>query len=163
MTMEIVPEGGSPEAALREFLSQQGVTPGAARRDGSGGVEIARADFDAQTEQGVLSGEVAFVQYDGNLYRLLGYAPQAAWRSHASAIASSISSFEPLTDRAILAVQPWTLDIVQLPGATSLESYMSRNRSPVPIEDLARLNRVEPGEVIPAGTRIKWVVGNERP
>ena len=136
---------------------------GSARRDGSGGVEIARADFDAQTEQGVLSGEVAYVRYDGNLYRLLGYGPQAAWRSHASAVASSISSFKPLTDRAILAVQPWTLDIVQLSGATSLEAYMSRNRSPVPIEELARLNRVEPGEVIPAGSRIKWVVGNPRP
>jgi predicted Zn-dependent protease len=163
MTMEIVPDGGSPEAELREFLSQQGVTGGAARRDGSGGVEIARGDFDAQTEQGVLSGEVAFVRYDGNLYRLLGYGPQAAWRSHASAVASSISSFKQLTDRAILAAQPWTLDIVQLSGATSLQSYMSRNSSPVPIEDLARLNRVEPGETIPAGSRIKWVVGNARP
>jgi predicted Zn-dependent protease len=163
MTMEIVPDGGSPEAELREFLSQQGITSGAARRDGSGGVEMARADFDATTEQGVLSGEVAFIRYDGNLYRLLGYGPQAAWRTHASAIASAISSFRPLTDRAILAVQPWTLDIVQLPGAMSLQSYQSRNASPVPMEELARLNRVEPGEVIPAGTRIKWVVGSARP
>jgi predicted Zn-dependent protease len=163
MTMEIVPDGGTPEAELREFLSQEGVTAGAARREGSGGVEMARADFDATTEQGILSGEVAFVRYDGNLYRLLGYGPQAAWRTHASAIASAISSFEPLTDRAILAVQPWTLDIVQLPGATSLQSYQSRNASPAPMEELARLNRVEPGEVLPAGTRIKWVTGNPRP
>jgi predicted Zn-dependent protease len=163
MTMEIVPDGGTPDAELREFLSQEGVTPGAARREGSGGVEMARADFDATTEQGVLSGEVAFIRYDGNLYRLLGYAPQAAWRSHASAIASAISSFRPLTDRAILAVQPWTLDIVQLSGATSLQSYAARNASPAPMEELARLNRVEPGEVIPAGTRIKWVVGSARP
>jgi predicted Zn-dependent protease len=163
MTMEIVPDGGTPEAELREFLSQQGLTAGAARREGSGGVEMARADFDATTEQGVLSGEVAFIRYDGNLYRLLGYGPQAAWRTHASAVASAISSFRPLTDRAILAVQPWTLDIVQLPGATSLQSYQSRNASPAPMEELARLNRVEPGEVIPAGTRIKWVVGSARP
>jgi predicted Zn-dependent protease len=163
MTMEIVPEGGTPEAELREFLSQEGVTAGATRRDGSGGVEMARADFDAATEQGVLSGEIAFIRYDGNLYRLLGYAPQAGWRSHASAIASAISSFRPLTDRAILAVQPWTLDIVQLPAATSLQSYQSRNASPAPMEELARLNRVEPGEVLSAGTRIKWVVGSARP
>jgi predicted Zn-dependent protease len=163
MTMELVPDGGTPEAELREFLSQQGVTPGSTRREGSGGVEIARADFDAQTEQGVLSGEIAFVRYDGNVYRLLGYAPQAAWRSHASAVASAMSSFRPLTDRAILAVQPWTLDIVQLPSATSLQSHLSRNPSPAPIEELARLNRVDPGEVVPAGTRIKWVVGSARP
>jgi predicted Zn-dependent protease len=124
---------------------------------------MARGDFDAQTQEGVLSGEVAYVRYDGNVYRLLGYAPQAAWRSHASAIASSISSFKPLTDRAILAVQAWTIDIVDLPGAMSLQSYVSRNPSPVPIEELARLNRVEPGEVLSAGTKIKRVVGQPRP
>jgi predicted Zn-dependent protease len=163
LMMEIVPEGGSPEAELREFLIQQGISPGPARREGSGGVEMARADFDAATEQGVLSGEVAFIRYDGNLYRVLGYTPEATWRTHASAIASAISSFEPLTDRAILAVQPWRLEIEQLPSAMSLQSYVSRNASPVEIEELARLNRVEPGEVIPAGTRIKRVVGEPRP
>jgi predicted Zn-dependent protease len=163
MIMELVPDAGTPEAELREFLSQEGVTPGSTRREGSGGVEMARGNFDAQTEQGVLSGEVAYIRYDGNVYRLLGYAPQAAWRSHASAIASSISSFKPLTDRAILAVQPWTLDIVDLPGAMSLQAYVSRNPSPVEIEELARINRVEPGEVLPAGTKIKRVVGQPRP
>jgi predicted Zn-dependent protease len=163
MAMELVPEGGTPEAELREFLSQEGITSGASRREGSGGVEIARADFDATTQEGVLSGEIAYIRYDGNLYRLLGYAPEAAWRSHASAIASAISSFKPLTDRAILAVQAWTIDIVALPSAMSLQSYISRNPSPIPIEELARINRVEAGEVLSAGTRIKRVVGEPRP
>jgi predicted Zn-dependent protease len=163
MVMELVPDAGAPEAELREFLSQEGITSGTTRREGSGGVEMARGDFDAQTQEGVLSGEVAYVRYDGNVYRLLGYAPQAAWRSHASAIASAISSFKPLTDRAILAVEAWTIDIVDLPGAMSLQSYVSRNPSPVPIEDLARINRVDPGEVLPAGTKIKRVVGQPRP
>jgi len=163
MMMAIESEAASPEAALREFLSQEGISPGPARREGSGGVEIARADFDAATEEGVISGEVAFVRYDGNMYRLLGYAPEAAWRGHASAIASAISSFKPLTDRAILAVQPWTLEIEQLPSAMSLQAYHSRNPGPIELEELAELNRVEPGEVIPAGTHIKRVVGNPRP
>jgi hypothetical protein len=56
-------------------------------------------------------------------------------------------------------VQPWRLDIVRLPQATSLSSYVQRNRSPVELDVLARLNRVDPGEVIPAGTRIKVVTG----
>jgi predicted Zn-dependent protease len=159
LIMTIESDAGSPEAALREFLSQEGISAGPARREGSG----ARANFDAQTEQGVISGEVAFLGYEGNVYRLLGYSAQANWRSYASPIASAISSFKPLTDRAILAVQPWTLDIVQLPSAMSLQSYVSRNPSPVEIEELARLNRVEPGEVIAAGTRIKRVVGDPRP
>ena len=163
MMMAIESDAASPDAALREFLSQEGITAGPTRREGSGGVTMARADFDAATAEGVISGEAAFLSYDGNVYRLLGYAPQAAWRTHASAIASAISSFKPLTDRAILAVQPWTLEVEQLPSAMSLQSYLSRNAGPVPVEELAKLNRVQPGEVLPAGTRIKRVVGSARP
>jgi predicted Zn-dependent protease len=159
LVMQIVPDAGTPEAELREFLSQEGITPGQIRRDSSNGMERARAGFDATTQNGVLSGEAAFIGYDGNVYSLLTYGAQALL----PAAGDAISSFKPLTDRAILAVQPWTLDIVELPGAMSLQSYVSRNPSPVPIEDLARLNRVDPGEVISAGTRIKRVVGQPRP
>jgi predicted Zn-dependent protease len=163
LIMEIVPEGGTPDAELSEFLRQEGITAGRARQDGSGQVERVRADFDAQTEQGVLSGEIAYIRYGGNVYRILGYAGQASWRAHASPIASAISSFKPLTDAAILRVQPWTLDIVTLPSATSLRTHLGANPGPVPIEELARLNRVDPGEVLPAGTRIKRVVGSPLP
>ena len=163
LMMEIVTDAAPPDVELREFLRQEGITAGAVRQDGSGPVERVRADFDATTAEGVISGEAAFLRYDGNVYRMLGYAGQANWRAHASAIASAISSFRPLTDRAILAVQPWTLDIVTLPGATSLTSYVSRNPSPIPIEELARLNRVAPAEVLSAGTPIKWVVGSALP
>ncbi len=163
LSMELVTEPAAPDVELREFLRQEGITAGPVRQDGSGQVERARADFDAVTESGVVSGEVAFIRYGGNVYRLLGYAVQANWRANASAIASAISSFRPLSDRAILAAQPWTIDIVTLPGATSLQTYVRSNPSPIPIEELARLNRVTPGEVLASGTRIKRVVGSALP
>jgi predicted Zn-dependent protease len=163
MMMEIVVDAAAPDVELREFLRQEGITAGPVRQDGSGQIERVRADFDATTQNGVLSGEVAFVRYGGNVYRLLGYASQANWRAHASAVASAITTFRPLTERAILDVQPWRIDIVTLPGATSLQTYVSRNPSPIPIDELARLNRVTPGEVLSAGTRIKRVVGNALP
>jgi predicted Zn-dependent protease len=163
LMMEIVTDAAAPDVELREFLRQQGITAGPIRQDGSGQLERARADFDATQQNGVISGEAAFIRYGGNVYRLLGYAAQANWRAHASPIASAISSFRPLTDAAILAVQPWTIDIVTLPGATSLQTYVTRNPSPIPVEELARLNRVEPAEVLSAGTRIKRVVGSALP
>ncbi len=163
LMMEIVTDAAAPDAELREFLRQEGISPGPVRQDGSGQVERARATFVATTQEGTLSGEIAFIRYGGNVYRLLGYAPQASWRAHSAAVASAISSFAPLTDGAILAVQPWTLDIVTLSGATSLQTYLSRNPSPIPVEELAALNRVTPGEVLSAGTRIKWVAGSALP
>jgi len=163
LMMEIVTDASTPEAELREFLAQQGITGGQVRQDGSGQIARARAIFDATTESGVISGEVAYIRYGTNLYRMLGYASQASWRSFASLVAAAITTFQPLTDRAILAVQPWTIDIVTLPGATSLQTYVSRNPSPIPIEELARINRVTPSEVLSAGTRIKRVVGTALP
>ncbi|MGD8871260.1 MAG: hypothetical protein PVJ80_06720, partial [Gemmatimonadota bacterium] len=79
------------------------------------------------------------------------------------AIAASISSFQPVTDPAILGVQPLRLDIVTLPGAMSLNTYVSRNPTPVDVDALAALNRTDPGAVLSAGTRIKTVIGEPLP
>jgi predicted Zn-dependent protease len=74
-------------------------------------------------------------------------------------VGASISSFRPLTDQAALSVQPLRLDIVELPDAMSLASYLGRNPGPIELDEIARLNRRNPNEVLPAGTSIKVVVG----
>ena len=163
LVLEVVPEAGTPDAELREFLGQQGIAGGPVRDEASVGVDLVRATFTATTEEGTLAGEVAYARRGDVVYRLLGYATSADWRSHSSAVATSISSFRQLTDAAALAVQPWRIDIVTLPSATSLSTYLSRNPGPVEVDALARLNRVDPGEVLPAGTRIKRVVGDPLP
>ena len=106
---------------------------------------------------------MAFIRYGGLVYQLVGYALQSDWRSHASEVASAISSFAPLTDPAELAVQPWTIEIVTLPSAMSLRSYHEQFPGPVDLEVLARLNRRDSGEVLSAGTRIKRIDGDPPP
>jgi predicted Zn-dependent protease len=163
VVLEVVPEADAPETELREFLSQQGITGGPIREEAAVGVELARATFDATTTDAALSGEVAFARRGDVVYRILGYANRPDWRSHAAAVASTISSFRRLDDPAALAVQPWRIDIVTLPSAMSLTSYLQRNPGPVEGDVLARLNRVDPGAVLSAGTRIKRVVGDPLP
>ena len=163
IVLEVVPEAGTPEAELRDFLAQQGVSGGAIREEAAVGVELARATFTATTESGSLAGEAAFARRGDVVYRILGYASQADWRTHAAAVGNAISSFAQLTDPAALAVQPWRIDIVTLPGAMSLTTWLSRNPAPVEVDVLARLNRVDPGEVLSAGTRIKSVEGRPLP
>ncbi|MGD8871877.1 MAG: M48 family metalloprotease, partial [Gemmatimonadota bacterium] len=121
----LVEDASAPEAELRDFLSQEGMSGGSIREDGSGAVERVRAEFEATTENGAIRGEAAFVRYAGRVYRLLGYSPSARWSAYSGAIAASISSFQPVTDPAILGVQPLRLDIVTLPGAMSLNTYVS--------------------------------------
>jgi predicted Zn-dependent protease len=163
VVLEVAPEAGDPEVELREFLSQQGITGGPIREEAAVGVELARATFDATTQEAALSGEVAYARRGDVVYRILGYANRQTWRSHAAAVAATISSFRRLDDPAALAVQPWRIDIVALPSAMSLTTYLQRNPGPVEVGVLARLNRVDPGEVLDAGTRIKRVVGSALP
>jgi predicted Zn-dependent protease len=163
VVLEVVPEADAPETELREFLSQQGITGGPIREEAAVGVELARATFDATTTDAALSGEVAFARRGDVVYRILGYANRPDWRNHAAAVASTISSFRRLDDPAALAVQPWRIDIVTLPSAMSLTTYLQRSPGPVEVAVLARLNRVDAGAVLSASTRIKRVVGSPLP
>jgi predicted Zn-dependent protease len=120
---------------------------------------MARATFEAASEEGTVRGEAAFLRYDDLTYRLLGYATASAWSGYASAVGATLQSFAPVTDPNVLGVEPLRLDIVRLDRAMSLTSFVQGSPQPVDIDVLARLNRVEPGEVISAGTRIKTVSG----
>jgi predicted Zn-dependent protease len=163
IVLEVAPEPGTPDAELREFLAQEGIQGGQVRAESRAGVEVARATFEATTADAALSGEVAYARRGGAVFRILGYANRTDWAGHSRDVGAAISSFAQLTDAAALAVQPWQIDIVALPSAMSLRTYLSRNPGPAPIEDLASLNRVGPDEVLGAGTRIKRVVGNPLP
>lgn len=163
VVLEVVPEAGTPEAELREFLGQQGIRGGATRAESRVGVELVRASFDAATQNASLSGEVAFARRGEVVLRILGYAARADWPAHAREVAQTISSVAQLTDAAALAVQPWRIDVVALPRAMSLRSYLAQNPSPVDVETLARLNRRGADEVLAAGARIKRVVGDPLP
>jgi len=163
IVLEVVPEGGAPVTELRDFLRQQGITGGAVREEAAGGVELARATFSATTSNGAVRGEVAFARLSNVVYRLIGYAGEANWGRHASAVAASVSSFATLTDQAALAVQPWRIEVVSLPEAMSLNRYHERFPGPVAVGEVAKLNRHDPAEVLSAGTRIKRVTGNPLP
>lgn len=163
LVLGLVEGAGEPAAELREFLAQDGVRGGTIREDGSADVERVRADFEVTTQDGVLRGEMAFVRYGGLVYRLLGYALSSRWSAYSAAVASSISSFRAVTDPAVLGVQPMRLQIVTLPGAMSLDTYVGRNPGPLDAADLAVLNRTQPAAVLSAGRRIKTVVGEPLP
>jgi predicted Zn-dependent protease len=153
------PEGGEPAAALQAFLNAEGVTGGPVSTGDINGIPSARADFQLTTEDGTLAGEVVFVRYGGLTYRMLGYSTPDRWAGFARAADAMFGSFAAVTDADVLNVQPLRLDIVRLGQATSLNSWVQANPQAVDVETLARLNRVSPGAVLSAGTRIKTVVG----
>jgi predicted Zn-dependent protease len=100
-----------------------------------------------------------FVAHGGRVYALVGYATAAAWSRREPALRAAVTSFDRLTDRAALAVQPRRLSLTRLSRAQSLAELNRNQPSSVPIERLAMLNRTDPGTRLAAGTLLKRVVG----
>ena len=153
--------GTSADQAAREFFSQQGVRPAGAERDTINGMPAVSGVFEAVSGQTLIAGRASFVEHDGKVYRLLGYTPQARWRSYAGLFDQVIGSFRRLTDRRYLDVEPKRIDIVDLDRATPVASLASR--STVSADVLALINGVPAGGTLPGNQDAKIVVGGRLP
>ncbi len=150
----------SADAAARAFLSQQGITSGAsARVTLAGGLSGIGTPFAAATESGALRGTVLFVEYDGAVYRIVGYAPEARWPTYQGTAERAERSFQRLTDPAALNVQPHHVDIVTLDRSSTIAQLAQQRSSPVTAATLALINQVELQTTIASGRLVKWVIG----
>jgi predicted Zn-dependent protease len=149
----------SPDAALRTFLGQDGVTAGATRNDPINGLAAARATFGLASQDGRLDGAVAFVAHGGLVFQIMGVGTPSGWGRAGAAVDGAIASFAEVRDPAVLDVEPRRIDIVRLPMAMTLEEFYDRYPTPLELDEVSRLNRRSPGEVIAAGTLLKRVRG----
>ena len=153
----------SPEVASREFFSQGGIQQGSAWRGDLNGLPAVAHSFAAQTQQGaVIRGLAAFVAHQGKVFQLLGYTSSARWPNYADLMNRTVSSFERLTDRRYLEVEPKRLSIVDLPRGMSLRQFADRHPSTVPLETLAIINETTVDGSLGAGPA-KRVVGGRLP
>jgi predicted Zn-dependent protease len=106
---------------------------------------------------------VLFVEHGGAVYGLVGYAPEARWPTHQAAVDRALRSFQPLTDRTALNVQPHRLDILTLDRRSTIEALARQRPSPASAAMLALINRVELQTPLEAGRLIKWIVGQPLP
>ena len=151
-------DSSSPRAAREDFLGAQGVT-GSNRTDASvNGLPAASADFSAATGDGTLVGRVLFVQHEGRVFRLIGYAPGSRWRDHASSIRGALGSFRSVTDPSVLNAQPDRIELVRVAAEMTLTEFNSRYLSSVSVETIGTINHLESEDLIPAGTLVKRVM-----
>ena len=69
----------------------------------------------------------------------------------------AVRSFRPLTDPAILAVQPVRVHLVRLPRAMTITEFHQAYPSKIPLAEVALINGVDPSTSIPSGTLVKRV------
>ena len=153
-------QGGSPEAAARAFLSQEGVQAGQPSRETVNGVPAVASTFQAQTEQGVIQGLAAFFTYNGNTYQVIGYSPAQRYSAYDPVFRQSLGSFGPVNDSRVLNVQPNRINVIALSQPMTLAEFAQRYPSTIPLAELAIVNQVEnPNATLSAGTRVKQVTG----
>lgn len=150
---------GSPAEARNAFLGLQGMQVGQRWERSINGLPSAWAEFSAAAESGTLTGVAGFVEYGGRVYRLLGYGTPAGWQARGSAVRGSLESFQRLTDRSVLDLQPRRLEIVRLPSAMSFDEFLRRFPSSEEPDVVALINGVDPGQRLEAGRLMKRVVG----
>lgn len=158
-----VAEGSSADQAARAFLSQEGLQGGTLSRGHVSGLAASGAPFAAATQSGTVRGTVLFVEYGRGVYRMLAYSPEARWSANSATADRALRSFQPLTDPAMLNVQPQQIDILTLDRRTTIAELAQQRPSPVPAATLALLNQVEVQTPLEPGRLVKWVVGQPLP
>ena len=149
------------DQAARAFLSTEGLQGGSLARGQVNGLAASEAPFAATTESGTVRGIALFIEYNGTVFRLLGYGPEASWASSQGTAQQALHSFGPVTDPAILNVQPQHVDVLVLDRRTTIAELAQQRPSPVSVETLALINQVEPNTQLEPGRLVKWVVGQK--
>ena len=155
--------GASPAEADRTFYEQEGISGGSVSNSRINGLPAVSRPFSITAEQGSLKGMTSFISYGGNIYRLLAYAIAEQFPGYEQAMERSVRSFDELTDRRVLDVQPKRLEVVTLSRSRSPREMVGAYNTTEPAETLALINHVAVDTRLPSGRRVKVVTGGELP
>ena len=151
----------SADAAAQAFYTQKGITASPQRSPDIHGFTVRAGNFSATTDQGTTTGTVAFIEYGGNVYQVLGYGAQAGWSGYEPAARKAIASFDKLTDPKILNIQPLRVKLVTVNKAMSFLQFYQQYPMPIPIETAVLINQVEQNTILRTGQIVKQVVGEK--
>lgn len=151
----------SAAEAASAFFSQNGLTAQRASSGNIHGLRTSSGGFTAQSEQSVVQGFAAFVEYDKRVYQLLSYTSQPRWGTYEQRMLQAIRSFDRLTDSRMLSVQPQRLKLVTINRNMSLAEFNRQYPSGASLDVLALINQVESNGQLRAGQQIKRVVGEK--
>ncbi|MDA1185053.1 MAG: M48 family metalloprotease [Acidobacteria bacterium] len=163
VTVQAMEEVTDATQAMKDFLGQPGVVGGSVRQVEQHGLQGVRAPFVALESGEQSRGEVLCLEHERRIFRVVGVSTSGGWLARRRAVLATLESLAPLTDPAVLAAEPWRLEIVTVPESMTLQTFHERFDSPASAEETARINRVALDELLPAGARLKRVVGRPVP
>jgi len=150
-------EAETARESVQNFLSNNEIETDSQRStQSSGRYDAYEADFTVQQESQTLGVHLYAVEYQGSVYTFLSYSAESDFSEYLPIFKDTATNFDRLTDQSILNIDPVTIRVTR----TSGEEVFSRllpDELPMDIdeEEVAILNQVNLGDVIPAGTLIK--------
>lgn len=160
----LAPGQGTPQQVIQQFTGQQGVTVKQSGNVTINGLPGAAAVFEAQSSSsGVLRGQIVAIQYQNATYVFTGIMTATAPSARESEMDAAIKSFRPLTDAAVLNVQPAVIQLVALPEAMTGATFVQRYPSNAPANTVYIINEMDANTSLPRGMVLKRVVGGVIP
>jgi len=156
-------EGAATKDAVETFFAQEGIERGESWTRQVHGNPASWHRFEATVEEQQFAGTVAFVRYQGKIFQLLAYGLADSWPQFEDDLEQSLASFNRLTDRAALNVQPRRIQLVTLKESTTIERFAERQPSTVDLPTLTLINHAQAGENLAAGRLMKRIVGPPPP
>jgi predicted Zn-dependent protease len=113
---------------------------------------------DQKQEQASLRTLSYLIQYDGNIYHLIGVSSSTDFNNNVNQFTNTMQSFKKLTEAAKLNKKPERVRIKTLTQSTTLEqAFRNYNMPAKRFEELAILNGMYLKDVVEKGTMIKVV------
>jgi predicted Zn-dependent protease len=157
--LELTVGGDDVEAAARAFLSQEGLAEISSDRTRINGLDAIVSGFEAAAQNGAVQGIVAHIAIGDATYRLVTYAPPAAFAAQRDVLMDIVRSFAPVTDQDVFDVHAKRIEIVEIDRAMTLGEFAREYPSDISLEELAVINQVSGADaMLAADSEVKRVV-----
>lgn len=149
---------GSLEETANTILEQYKLTLVESNKENINGLNAILMIADQKQEQGTIRLLSSLIQYEGNIYSIMGISDLSKFTSYQPTFLSTIRNFNELTDSEKLNREPAVIRIKTVPQQMTLQSaFQQFNVSANRFEELAILNGMILSDQLSKGSLIKVI------
>jgi predicted Zn-dependent protease len=157
MMLTIVGKGSLEETA-NQMLEQFKLTLVESKKENINGLNSILMIADQKQEKGTIRVLSSLIQYEGNIYSLMGISELSKFATYQSAFLSTIRNFKSLTDSEKLNRKPEVIRIKTIPQQMTVQAALQSFNMPASrFEELAILNGMLLNDKLNKGTLIKVI------
>lgn len=148
----------SLEETANQMLEQYQLTLVESKKENINGLNSILMIADQKQEKGTIRVLSSLIQYEGNIYSLMGISELSKFAGYQTAFLSTIRNFKQLTDADKLNRRPEVIRIKTVPQQMTVQAaFQSFNMPANRFEELAILNGMMLSDKLSKGTLIKVV------